>query len=704
MPLPDINLDDRRFEDLIADAKRRIPAYTPEWTWTDLSESDPGITLVELFAWLTEMILWRLNRVPEKNYLKFLELIGIVPKLPTPAQAHLTFTLVKTQSPDPHGYVVAQGTKVALAEQVDGKPVIFETDDNLYVIDAELDALQSFDGARFDILDEAHRVEGKYFYPLSVQPQRGAAFYLGFTKPFLAGTPIALTIYAYTVGLIEEGKGIEAFSPPRDDPSVDDSDANFTVNDETALANTASPPVVGVWEYWAGEATRWVRLDVKSDTTASLTQSGTLIFNPPVQDAMAAAKMGLLRKNEDPARYWLRFRIDQVLGRGYELVPRLEQVLPNTISATNATTFIDELLGASNARANQTFAIANAPVLPTPFDLDVDEGNGAVTWTRVRDFAASGPGDLHYVVDFASGRVLFGDGEHGKIPARIFDPDHPEEDLANVRVQRYRWGGGARGNAGAHKITSLQSSVPYVDGVDNARPAAGGQDEETLDKVKKRAPDYLRTRSRAVTASDFEFLAEQTPGARIRRARTMPLVHPELQPRRPAGAGLPASTAPMPGVVTVIVVPEALDDDPKPIPSEETLTRVGAWLNQHRLVTTELFVIAPTYRKVEVIANVVVKDTASSGDVQQTLERLLSDYFHPLRGGDGDGWEYGATISFAEIHRRILDIPGVKSFDSQGVTIFVDDVRIPSCTDVPLNPGELTYSGRHRVIANYAGR
>ena len=61
MPLPDIQLDDRRFEELFKDAQRRIPRYTPEWT--DLNDSDPGITLVQLFAWLAEMLLYRLNRV-----------------------------------------------------------------------------------------------------------------------------------------------------------------------------------------------------------------------------------------------------------------------------------------------------------------------------------------------------------------------------------------------------------------------------------------------------------------------------------------------------------------------------------------------------------------------------------------------------------------------------------------------------------------
>ena len=91
MPLLDIQLDDRRFEELVQEAKRRIPRYTPEWT--DLNDSDPGITLVQLFAWLTEMILYRLNKVPEKNFIKFLELVGMELNPPTPARAELTFKL-----------------------------------------------------------------------------------------------------------------------------------------------------------------------------------------------------------------------------------------------------------------------------------------------------------------------------------------------------------------------------------------------------------------------------------------------------------------------------------------------------------------------------------------------------------------------------------------------------------------------------------
>src|SRR4030095_3770746 len=99
MPLPDINLDDRSFEERVCEAKRRIPGYTPEWT--DLNESDPGMTLVQLFAWLSEMIIWRLNRVPEKNFIKFLELIGIEQEPPSPAHAELTFKLTQKKLAEP---------------------------------------------------------------------------------------------------------------------------------------------------------------------------------------------------------------------------------------------------------------------------------------------------------------------------------------------------------------------------------------------------------------------------------------------------------------------------------------------------------------------------------------------------------------------------------------------------------------------------
>jgi baseplate J-like protein len=73
MPLPLPNLDTRRFDDLVAEMKALIPRYAPEWT--NHNASDPGVTLIELLAWITEATLYRINRIPERTYLNFLSLL-----------------------------------------------------------------------------------------------------------------------------------------------------------------------------------------------------------------------------------------------------------------------------------------------------------------------------------------------------------------------------------------------------------------------------------------------------------------------------------------------------------------------------------------------------------------------------------------------------------------------------------------------------
>ena len=91
MPLTAPVLDTRRFDDLVREARERIPRYTPDWT--NFNDSDPGMTLVQLHAWMTETILYELNRVPDLNYIKFLQLLGIELSPARPARAELTFAL-----------------------------------------------------------------------------------------------------------------------------------------------------------------------------------------------------------------------------------------------------------------------------------------------------------------------------------------------------------------------------------------------------------------------------------------------------------------------------------------------------------------------------------------------------------------------------------------------------------------------------------
>ena len=133
MSLNTPRLDDRSFQDIVDEAKRLIPKYAPDWT--DHNLSDPGVALIELFAWMTESIIYRLNQVPDVLYIKFLELFGITLFPPSAAVADLTFRL---STPVPEPVRVRAGTEVATVTPPGEDPVIFMTDNDLVIVQPHL--------------------------------------------------------------------------------------------------------------------------------------------------------------------------------------------------------------------------------------------------------------------------------------------------------------------------------------------------------------------------------------------------------------------------------------------------------------------------------------------------------------------------------------------------------------------------------------
>ena len=96
MPLPEIVLDDRNFQELVNEARLRIHRTCPEWS--EHNVSDPGITLVELFAWMTEMLIYRVNRIPDKLHVALLELLGMSLAPPSCATAEVLPRLRRSRS------------------------------------------------------------------------------------------------------------------------------------------------------------------------------------------------------------------------------------------------------------------------------------------------------------------------------------------------------------------------------------------------------------------------------------------------------------------------------------------------------------------------------------------------------------------------------------------------------------------------------
>jgi predicted phage baseplate assembly protein len=638
-------LDDRRYDDLVTQARSLIPRYLPEWT--NHNDSDPGITMLQLFAWFTDLLVYRVNQVPDRLYLKFLQLLGIQTRPASPAVADLTFT---TARPDLD--VVVPAATQAAAPGAGGQPVVFELPEGFTAIGAPLEAVQVFDGTTYRDVTTANLTAQQVLAPFGAHSHVGSALLLGLGGPGPC-TANPITLMAYVAG----GRGR---------PTAQ------------AGARRAPPPAIVAYEYWDGSG--WSPLGLERDETSAFTASGRIVVFGPGP----ATPKAVIGQTATPL-FWLRLRME---SGAYERAPQLERITPNTVPARQGVTVRDEVLGGSDGMPNQgPFSLSVAPVLPlerpeqlrrsdgelvtvTSLRLEVDEGSGFEVWQEVDDFGASGPDDPHYLLDRTTGEVRFGDGRHGAIPVA--------NDLlpaSNLVARRWFAGGGAAGNVGAGTIATLQSVVPGIASVVNSLAASGGADGETVDAAKLRAPEELQAKNRAVTAGDFQLIARATP-ANVARAAALPLAHP----------GYPGVE--VPGAVTVLVVPDAPGN--APVPTEATLAAVCDWIDQHRLITTEVYAAPPTYRQVRVVADIVVAPDRDIAAVRRDVAAALIDWLHPLRGGpDGTGWPFGGTVYSADLFRVVLAVGGVARVRNGQLTVELDGEREPFCRDVEINPGEL---------------
>lgn len=659
IPVPE--LDDRRWQDLVEEARALIPTYAPEWT--DHNPSDVGITLVELFAWLVETLIYRLNRVPDKHYAAFLNLLGIRRDPPTPAQAWVTFTVSPSQTA---GRTVPKATRVQTQGSETEAPIVFETDRDVLVLPANLAAALLVHKV---FLNKYANVSSRFTAPpaggeiVTIAPGQAALLALGFDAP------TALTL-ALRIGL---------FRP-------------FGVDQATGGAQAA---VQWVYSRAALEPTAWPAIPSVVDETDGLQRDGTVTITPPVDWAAQAPPSWATTPPSSAAdvvtdpHSWIGLRISNLTTDVLQV--GIESILFNAVSAHNALTVTGEALGKSDGTAFQAFSLANGPLFKrpsteTPYDDLVIDVAGT-TWTRVDDLPA-GPGAF-YRIEPAAAEVFFGNHDpasgrgHGTIPPAG----------AAVTALSYRYAaGGRRGNVGAGAINTLAQPPAGVTEVRNLASAAGGSDEEPIEEAKARAPLVLRNRSRAVTAEDYEHLArEATTDVRLARC-LVPRIHsasnsPTWQAGDPWTFG---SLDRSPGNVNVIVMPDLGPLEPRPAPSKELLQEVQHYLDRRRDLTAALAVGGPRYLPVKVTIDAYVWQraidegrVAGVNQVYMDIADKVRRFLDPVRGGeDGEGWQVGQSAFIADVYAAVMPDEEVGYISS--LTL---EAQVPVYHDPPLGPG-----------------
>ncbi|MGK7891974.1 MAG: putative baseplate assembly protein, partial [Leptolyngbyaceae cyanobacterium] len=483
--LPNSNLDDRQFKDLVEECLLRIPRYCPEWT--NHNPSDPGITMVELFGWLTDQMMMRFNQVPRRNYVVFLELLGIRLQPPAPAYTPLTFYL-SASLPEP--YTIPATVAVATERTETEEAIVFTTDRPLTIGLPHIQHLLTADTAppvpnvlqdRLSVQWTRHsdgRWAGREQMIFNPTPQPGNALYVVLDpEQALDGIVIAV----HFSGEAATPTGVRPTAPPRQ------------------------------WEAWNGQT--WVPVLMREsddgtngfsfyDTGSdSAIQQGEVILHLPQQ--LPVTEFGSYRGR------WVRcVCTDPAPGIApYTSSPRLFSVsaraIGGAVDAYQCTVIHNELIGESNGQAGQTFQLQSTPILPRqPSEsLMVTLPNGLQqVWQEVNDFADSGPDDYHYTLDSITGQMQFGplirepsqlkaatqlrsrqqlDGQRGNDTAVLtVSPQLMERQYgavpargATLTMSAYRTGGGQQGNVQAQTLRVIKSAVPYVASVTNHRAA-----------------------------------------------------------------------------------------------------------------------------------------------------------------------------------------------------------------------------------------
>ncbi len=677
MPLPSPILDDRTYQQLAAELKARIPVYNPEWT--DHNESDPAITLLELMAFHGEALLYRLNQVPEATYLEYLRLLQIPLR---PLQAAAALLALSTEVP--------AGVPVPLQSVAEAGKLEFQvlTEANVWPVSAvamvkawaeppsadDESEVHEFVLRTVDALPPALSQRPRIYYETAVLDPADPS------QPLDFGTAVDGMLWVAV--LAEKGFSPDEWVKPGKPALLNIGVAPDLPAGGIDAVNTC--PGAGFrptapqldWQISTPRPLRqdqpvYTALKVEGDTTRGLLQGGVVRLRLPA----SKDDIGLPPGTEDLAGagdyppQWVDDRADRLVcwirafRRDGSRFGKFRVVALNAVESENARVADPEFVGIGDGQPSQVFQLANQPVLPDDdryqLTVEVEEGGPGGNWvryTRVDDFFGSTRESRHAMMDPESALIRFGDGLRGRMP----------QFGERIRARGYRYGGGSAANVAAKAIAKIgpprsANARDYrVEGVKviNPLPATGGADAESVEDALLRIPGELRRRDRAVTAGDFQELATMTPGVVVGRADCLPRFHP------------PSKNTEAAGVVSVVIWPVSDPRHPNaPVPDALLLRAVCEWLDTRRLVTTELYVIPPTYRQVAVSVALKVKDGYGVEAVRRWVELVLRQYLAPLPpyGPAGQGWPLGRRVYGPELEAAALQIEGVEYLEGLAV-------------------------------------
>jgi hypothetical protein len=732
MPLQIPTLDDRRYQDLLDEALARIPVHNPEWT--NFNKSDPGVTLLELFAFLTENLLYRSNQIPERNRRKFLQLIGVPLKPASSAMGLVSFANERgpLQTITLNGGIEVRAGKVP-----------FRTDRGLDVLPVEAQVYY-----KRKVANQTSQQTDYYkllYASYKRQPPGDATIQLYETVPIdgREGNEVAIG-QDTTDGSLWIALLVRASDKPAGNTETAREDLRNKVREAIAgktislglvpatdeatrklsAGGVANPEGQGLLQYLIPNvpkegllptdlAQRFPKYKPVESTALVdvLTNPGVVqITLPPVSDLKLWTNLDPLEQGvgdfppsledsslNDRLITWLRIQASAAVRT------RVLWTGINTVSVTQRAHVVDEVLPDGTGAPDQVVVLSNRPIISNSVRLRVTTAEGRHQWQEIDDLLSAGsevqvpdprqpPGAPRppvrpvevFTVNAESGEIKFGDGLRGKRPPRN----------AKLRAS-YDYGVGSAGNVGPGSINS-SPALPAGLKVINPVRTWNGTEAEKVGEGEKQIARYLQHRDRLVNATDFETITLRTPGVDIGRVEVIPAFSPELTPSEPGDA---------PGIVTLMLIPRY---DPKqpdaPNADSIFLDTICRYLDPRRLVTTQLILRGPVYKPIWVSVGINVVAGASIAEVREAVKKSLLDFLSPLRQSQAaqldnqaaflktpeyaymqKGWPLRKPVTARELLAVASRVPGVLLIND---VLICEDAK-PAVVQIAMNGLEL---------------
>lgn len=630
----EFSVDKATFRSLVDQALRRIPTAS-RGLWTLHAPVDPGITVVELFAWLLEQRSFWADQVTAPLVRAVMTRFGDGIKSARPAGVAITF--------DPGAHVeVPRRTLLRIPETT----LEFTTHHGLLALWLERYATAPASPVIkvAGDLESSAEEDLRTGRPFEILAANGGPAEVAFGVVLAQAAPASANA---PVSLLFE---LDTSVAPEWSPE----------------AARAEPPATLAWDYLTASGD-WKPLPNLRDGTAGLRRSGTLRFALPVDWSATIPDVN--------GKYvgWIRISTAKAT---FSSPPVVLAIRPNSAVARHYQWIAHDESPSWLPLPARTVQLDGAPLpLSDRMLVIVTEIDRPHRWRVVPDFSLAGPDDRVVVVDRKRARVTFGDGLNGKLP-RLAPHGNPQ-----VRVV-YEAGGGDVGNVPPSAWEALNGPLPDAM---SWVPAIGGLDDETIDDARLRATAALRSPTRAVNPDDHEKVAIATPGVAVARAY--------------AAVGLDLDDCGVvPGVTTVFVVPKihsrtrdtvrAGTAVAAPACDPGLLREVRAQFARTRLLGEIVKVTSAAYRHVRLRATI----TGAPHDRAAVRERIAAGlrlFLDPLLGGtDGHGWPFGEPIrptALLGVAQRELGDRGVV----ESVAIAIDCAPFESCEDVAIEAHEL---------------